>query len=158
MKLILITALALLTLLSQPISSFALDDKLAFSGLTSTRAIYDVRSNDEKQLQFIFKVILDTYDEAIQQEVKQITIVSMRGPTVRLLVRGRQGDKVLHQQTVTLINDLVQRNIRLEACGYALNLFGVEPEDLYAGIHAVGNSLNSVVGYQTKGYALVPMN
>ena len=55
MKLILITALALFTILSQPIASFALDDKLAFSGLTSTRAIDDVRSNDEKKLQFIFK-------------------------------------------------------------------------------------------------------
>jgi len=158
MKLILIIALALLTLLSQPISSFALDDKLAFSGLTSTRAIYDVRSNDEKKLQFIFKVIRDTYDGATQQGVKQTTIVSMRGPTVRFLVRGRQGDKVLQQETVGLINELTERDIRLEACGYALNLFGVEPEDLYAGILAIGNSLNSVVGYQTKGYALVPMN
>ena len=77
---------------------------------------------------------------------------------MRLLVRGRQGDKALQQETVGLINELTERDIRLEACGYALNLFGVEPEDLYAGIHAVGNSLNSVVGYQTKGYALVPMN
>ena len=158
MKLFLITALALLAILSQPISSFALDDKLAFSGLTSTRSIYDVRSNDEKKLQFIFKVIRDTFDGATQQGVKQTTIVSMRGPTVRLLVRGRQGDQVLQQETVTLINDLAQRNIRLEACGYALNLFGVEPEDLYAGINAVGNSMNSLVGYQTKGYALLPMN
>jgi len=158
MKLILITALALLTLFSQPIASFALDDKLAFSGLTSTRAIYDVRSNDEKKLQFIFKVIRDTYDGATQQGVKQTTIVSMRGPTVRLLVRERQGDKILQQETVGLINELTERDIRLEACGYALNLFGVEPEDLYAGIHAVGNSLNSVIGYQTRGYALVPMN
>ena len=46
----------MLTILSQPISSLALDDKLAFSGLTSTRAIYAARSNDEKKLQFIFKV------------------------------------------------------------------------------------------------------
>ncbi len=158
MKFFLIPALVLLALLSQTISSFALDDKLAFSGLTSTRAIYDVRSNDEKKLQFIFKVIRDTYDGATQQGIKQTTIVSMRGPTVRLLVRGRQGDKVLQQETVGLINELTERDIRLEACGYALNLFGVEPEDLYAGIHAVGNSLNSVVGYQTKGYALVSMN
>ena len=82
----------------------------------------------------------------------------MRGPTVRLLVRGRQGDKVLHPETVAMINDLAQRNIRLEAYGYALNLFGVEPEDLYSGIHAVSNSLNSLVGYQIKGYALVSMN
>ena len=88
MKLILITALALLALLSQPISSFALDDKLAFSGLTSTRSIYDVRSNDEMKLSFIFKVIRDTYDGATQQGVKQTTIVSMWGPTVRLLVRA----------------------------------------------------------------------
>ena len=158
MKFFLIPALVLLALLSQPISSFALDDKLAFSGLNSTRAIYDVSSNDEKKLQFIFKVIRDTYDGATQQGVKQTTIVSMRGPTVRLLVRGRQGDKVLQQETVGLINELTERDIRLEACGYALNLFGVEPEDLYAGILAIGNSLNSVVGYQTKGYALVPMN
>jgi intracellular sulfur oxidation DsrE/DsrF family protein len=158
MKFILITALVLAAVLSQPLSSFALDDKLAFSGLTSTHSIYDVRSNDEKKLQFIFKVIRDTYDGATQQGVKQTTIVSMRGPTVKLLVRGRHGDKSLQQETVALINDLVQRNIRLEACGYALNLFGVEPEDLYAGIHAVGNSLNSLVGYQTRGYALVAMN
>ena len=133
MQLILVTALALLTLLSQPISSFDLDDNLAFSGLTSTQAIYAVRSNDEKKLQFIFKVIRDTYDGATQQEVKQSYIVSMRGPTVKLLIRGRQGDKVLQQETVALLNDLAQRNIRLEACGYALNLFGLEPEDLYAG-------------------------
>jgi intracellular sulfur oxidation DsrE/DsrF family protein len=158
MKLILITLLATLTFLGQPIASFALDDNLAFSGLTSTRSIYDVRSNDEKKLQFIFKVIRDTYDEATQQEVKQSTIVSMRGPTIKLLVRGRHGDKELQQTTVALINDLTQRNIRLEACGYALDLFGVEPGDLYAGVQAVGNSLNSLVGYQTRGYALVPMN
>ena len=158
MHIFLISALTLLALLSQPSTSFALDDTLAFSGLTSTRSIYDVRSNDEKKLQFIFKVIRDTYDEATQQGVKQTTLDSMRGQTVRSLDRVRQGDKVLQQETVGLINDLAQRNIRLEACGYALNLFGVEPEDLYADIHAVGNSLNSLVGYQTKGYALVPMN
>jgi intracellular sulfur oxidation DsrE/DsrF family protein len=77
---------------------------------------------------------------------------------VSLLVRERQRDKVLQQETVELINELAERDICLEACGYALNLFGLEREDLYARIHAVGNSLNSLVGYQTKGYALVPMN
>jgi intracellular sulfur oxidation DsrE/DsrF family protein len=46
----------------------------------------------------------------------------------------------------------------MEACGYALNLFGVEADDLFEGIHTVGNSLNSLIGYQIKGYALVTMN
>ena len=45
-----------------------------------------------------------------------------------------------------------------KVAGYALNLFGVESEDLYSGVHAVGNRLNTLIGYQTKSYALVPMN
>jgi len=136
----------------------ALDDAEALSGLTSVRAVYDVRTNDEKTLQFMFTVIRDTYDETVQQDVKARYVASMRGPTVKLLVRSRHGEAALQEQTVSLINQLNQRGIRLEACGYALNLFAVEPEDLYQGIVTVGNSLNSLIGYQTKGYALIPMN
>ncbi len=128
------------------------------SGLTSVRAIYDIRTKDEKALQFIFTVIRDTYDETVQQDVKARYVASMRGPTIKLLVRGRQGDAELQEKTVALIKELNQRGIRLEACGYALNLFGVEPEDLYDGVVTVGNSLNSLIGYQIKGYSLIPMN
>jgi intracellular sulfur oxidation DsrE/DsrF family protein len=135
-----------------------LDDAEALSGLTSVRAIYDIRTKDEKALQFIFTVIRDTYDETVQQDVKARYIASMRGPTIKLLVRGRHGDAELQEKTVALIKELNQRGIRLEACGYALNLFGVEPEDLYEGIVSVGNSLNSLIGYQIKGYSLIPMN
>jgi intracellular sulfur oxidation DsrE/DsrF family protein len=136
----------------------ALDDTEALSGLTSVRAIYDIRTKDEKALQFIFTVIRDTYDETVQQDVKARYVASMRGPTIKLLVRGRQGDAELQEKTVALIKELNQRGIRLEACGYALNLFGVEPEDLYDGVVTVGNSLNSLIGYQIKGYSLIPMN
>jgi len=136
----------------------ALDDTEALSGLTSVRAIYDIRTKDEKALQFIFTVIRDTYDETVQQDVKARYVASMRGPTIKLLVRGRHGDAELQEKTVALIKELNQRGIRLEACGYALNLFGVEPEDLYEGIVSVGNSLNSLIGYQIKGYSLIPMN
>jgi len=141
---------------SQPVQ--AQDDAEALSGLTSVRAIYDIRTKDEKALQFIFTVIRDTYDETVQQDVKARYIASMRGPTIKLLVRGRHGDAELQEKTVALIKELNQRGIRLEACGYALNLFGVEPEDLYEGIVSVGNSLNSLIGYQIKGYSLIPMN
>ncbi len=158
MRVLLIATLSMVTLMGQPATAFALNDAVAFSGLTSTRAIYDVRTTDEEKLQFIFTVIRDTFDEAGQQDVKQHYIVSMRGPTVKLLIRGRQGDPELQKETVALIEELNKRGVRMEACGYALNLFGVEAEDLYDGIHAVGNSLNSLIGYQTRGYALVPMN
>ena len=157
MRFLPIVALCFSTLVySVPV--YALDDALAFSGLTSVRAVYDVRTSDEKKLQFIFSVIRDTLDETVQQDVKPRYIASMRGPTVKLLIRSRHGDPELHKKTVALIDELNKRGVRMEACGYALNLFGLEAEDLYEGVHAIGNSLNSLIGYQTQGYALVPMN
>ena len=138
--------------------TLALGDSHALSGLQEVNAIYDVRTAKEETLQFIFKVISDTLSETKAQNVDAHYVAAMRGPTVKLLVRARHGDTELHNKTEDLITKLAKQGIRLEACGYALNLFGVEPEDLYPGIVAVGNSLNSVIGYQAKGYSLVPMN
>ncbi|MEJ2470308.1 MAG: DsrE family protein [Desulfuromonadales bacterium] len=156
MKYLPILGLALI-LLAQAPAVYALDDAAALHGLTAVRAVYDVRTNDEKSLQFMFKVIRDTYDETRAQNVTPRYVVSMRGPTVKMLVRSRAGDADLQAQTVAIIRSLIDRDIRLEACGYALNLFGVGPDALYKGVNAVGNSLNSLIGYQTRGYALVPM-
>jgi len=158
MKALAAVILYLSVLLLQPGVVQALDDSLALSGLTSTRAVFDVRTSDEKALQFMFTVIRDTFDETAQQDVKPHYVVSMRGPTVKFLIRGRQADRELQQKTFNLIDELNKRGIRMDACGYALNMFGLEAEDLVNGIHAVGNSLNSLIGYQIKGYALVPMN
>jgi intracellular sulfur oxidation DsrE/DsrF family protein len=158
MRILAVMIFAFIACFGQAETARALDDAEALSGLTSVRAIYDVRTKDEKTLQFIFTVMRDTYDETVQQDVKARYVASMRGPTVKLLIRSRQGDKALQEKTVGLIKELNQRGIRLEACGYALNLFGVEAEDLYAGVVGVGNSLNSLIGYQIKGYSLVPMN
>ncbi len=139
-------------------TAYALNDAQAFSGLTEANAIYDVRTTDKKKLQFIFTVMRDTLREARQQNIKTHYVASMRGPTVKLLIRSSAGDLALQKRVVALIGELNEQGVRLEACGYALNLFGIKEEDLLEGIHAVGNSLNSLVGYQAKGYALVPMN
>ena len=40
--------------------ALALDDAEALSGLNKVNAIYDIRTSEEKTLQFIFKVISDT--------------------------------------------------------------------------------------------------
>ena len=156
-RLQLILALCLIVF-SYSISAHALNDTPALSGLTKAQAIYDVRTSDEKKLQFFFRVIRDTLDQTRQQNVKPVYIVTMRGPTVKLLVRSRQGDPDLMKKTNRLIGELNERGVRMEACGYALNLFALEEQDLFNEVHAVGNSLNSLIAYQTKGYALVPMN
>ncbi|MGK2906918.1 MAG: DsrE family protein [Desulfuromonadales bacterium] len=158
MKFSTIAVLCFTILIASAVDGHAQDDSLALSGLTSVRAIFDVRTSEEKTLQFIFTTIRDTLDATVQQDVKPHYVVSMRGPTVKLLIRSRHGDSELQGKTNKLIGELNQRGVSLEACSYALDLFGLEAEDLVDGIHAVGNSLNSLIAYQIKGYALVPMN
>ena len=97
-------------------------------------------------------------DETVAQEVKAHYVTSLRGPTVKFLVRKRYGDAAIQQATLDMLKELATRGIRVEACGYALEMYGIEPEDLYEGVTAVGNSLNSLIGFQSKGYALVMMN
>ena len=148
----------MICLITFPAPAISLDDKQSLKDLTAVKAIFDVRTSEEKSLQFILKVIRDTYDETLQQGVSPTYIASMRGPTIKLLVRSRQADSNLKLTTEKLIKELIERDIRLEACGYAIDLFGLEPEDIYKEVIPIGNSLNSIIGYQAKDYALVPMN
>jgi intracellular sulfur oxidation DsrE/DsrF family protein len=158
MKFLTLATLWIGIVMIHPGVAHSLDDARALSGLTSVRAIFDVRTSEEKTLQFMFTTIRDTLDATVSQNVKPHYVISIRGPAVKLLIRSRHGDPEVQERTNQLIGELNQRGVRLEACSYALDLFGLEAEDLVDGVHAVGNSLNSLIAYQTKGYALVPMN
>ncbi len=120
MKFLTLATLCFSMVIIQPGVAHSLDDARALSGLTSVRAIFDVRTGEEKTLQFIFTTIRDTLDATMQQDVKPHYVVSMRGPTVKLLIRSRHGDAELQEKTNKLIGELNQRGVRLEACSYAL--------------------------------------
>lgn len=137
----------------------AMDDSRALEGVSSAPIVYDVRTDAGKKLLFMFKVIEDTYDSMRTQGIKGEVVVSMRGPTVKMLVAGSQTEPPeVRKQIANRLTELAGKGIRLEACGYALNLFALDPTDLLPGVNAVGNSLVSLAGYQARGYALVPMN
>ena len=55
-----------------------------------------------------------------------------------------------------MISAAAKDGIRLEVCMYAVKFFGVNPESISKEIHRVGNGWISSLGYQQKGYSLVP--
>lgn len=153
------TMIILCLLVLVPLSVIALDDTRALTGLNETSVIYDVRTGEAKKLQFMLKVISDTRSSMLEQGAKGEIIVSMRGPTVKLLVANSEvGSPETRADIAQAITRLTEQGVRLEACGYALNLFALDPHDLFAGVVPVGNSLVSLIGYQNKGYAFIPMN
>ena len=46
--------------------------------------------------------------------------------------------------------------VKLEICLFAAEVFGVDPASVLPEIKRVGNGWISLIGYQSKGYALVP--
>ena len=154
--------LLLLVPLLLPATAPAADDLLALAGLKDGKAIFDVRTDDPAKPWFILKVIQDTHFDLVQHDVDPDFTVSMSGPTVELLLQENleiegDGPGPLHKVSWMLV-ELEKREVRLEACGYAARMFRVDPAGYFPEVRPVGNSLNSLIGYQMKGYALVPMN
>ncbi len=153
--LLLIPATSLAETDSQP------DDHAALGGLTSAKAVFDVRSKEVGRLLFNVKLIEQTYDSLLAQGVKPEFVVSFRGATLPMLrrvpERVDEREEAILREIRERLTELEQGKATLQACNVAAQIFKVTPEQLAPGVTMVGNSLISLIGYQNKGYALVPM-
>ena len=140
---------------------------LAFSllGLSNAwatdKAIFDVRISKAKSLLFALKVIEETAQGMTAQGMKPEFVLAFRGGTLRLLttdpdVQTEEEEKMLAEvrQRLKVYKD---KGMVLEACNVAARIFDIDKEELDPNLHLVTNSLISVIDYQNRGYALVPM-
>ena len=136
-------------------------DADALSGLKSAKAVYDIRTSKPKALLFMLKVIETTEKGMKEQGVEPDFVLSFRGGTLPLLTRDPETENVAEKAILTEVRErlgeLKDRGMALEACNVAAGIFKVKQADLADDLTMVGNSLISLIGYQSKGYALVPM-
>lgn len=129
------------------------NDHAALSGLKTGRAIFDVRITELDKLVFHLNLVQDAFDGMVAQRVKPRMVVAFRGPGLGLLATESPDEVVLEQ-----IRTLRRKGVRFEACAYAMRVAEVDSTKLLSEIILVANVLNSHIGYQNKGYALVVLN
>ena len=129
------------------------DDRAALAGLQSAKVIFDVRVADLEKLVFNLELFEETLEGLVEQGVKPEMIVAFRGPGVKLLTAA-----ALDEEAMELFRDLKKRGVSFESCAVAMRIFKVNPEGLIPEVNLVGNVLNSYIGYQNKGYAMVAIN
>lgn len=129
------------------------DDREALSGLKSAKVIFDVRVADLEKLIFNLELFDETWEELVAQGVKPEMVIAFRGAGVKLLTMT-----AVDEEALDLIRELKKRGVRLEACAVALRIFKVDPAGLLPEVKLVGNVLNSLIGYQNKGYAMIAIN
>lgn len=134
-------------------AAFQANDHTALSGLKIGRAVFDIRVSDLDKLVFNLNLVQDTFDGMLAQRVTPKIVVAFRGPGLGLLTIDSDDDEVLEQ-----IRILHRKGVRFEACAYAMRVAKADPTKLPREIVLVANVLNSHIGYQNKGYALVVLN
>jgi len=139
-----------------------IDDGDALKGVKETKAIYDFRTNKPAKLTFFLEVIEKTFDDLVRQGQNPEFVVAFRGATVRLITSenwsfSEEEQKGL-EKSATLIKNLHGRGVKFEACSVAAGLFKVDRDNYLSEIKPVGNTFVSLIGYQAKGYGIVPVN
>lgn len=147
----------------QPLESAeaAPKDTAALRGLQVGKGIFDINLPDPEKLPLYLGVIKETFTGMKAQGVKPDLIVVFRGPAVKLVSTERDGfspeQKATLKHSDALIQELSAMGIRFEGCAVATRLFQVENNSLIPQVKVVGNTFVSLIGYQAKGYGLIPI-
>ena len=144
-----------------PVTAAAIDDADALKGVASGKAVFDVNLGDAGKLALYLSIIEDTHEGLVRQGVKPDLILAFHGPSVLLISKNRSKVPVEQQEkydeVAELIKELKSLGVKLEVCSIATRLMKVDNATIYPEIKVIGNSFISLIGYQAKGYAYIPI-
>jgi len=88
-------------------------------------------------------------------------IVAFMGPSVKLISRDKQGfsaeDQKLMDEIAQTVQAMAKDGIKLEVCDFAVKVSGGDVASILPEIKHLPNGWISLIGYQAKGYSIVPV-
>lgn len=136
-------------------------DRVALQGVKVGKGIFDINLTDALRLPLYLGVIEETLEGLKAQGVKPEIVIAFRGTAVKMVSSEREGfdneQKAALEDSDELIKELAKNGVRFEACAIATRLFGVDNKSILPQVKVVGNTFISLIGYQAKGYALIPI-
>lgn len=135
----------------------------ALQGVKSMDAVFDVRGKSPKSVLVALQLVHNMYkDQALRQaDPEPQFVVIFIGPAVRLVSTARQGfspeDAKVLDQLAQEVKAMAADGIKLELCVFAAHLLKVDPATILPEISQVPNGWISLIGYEQRGFALVPI-
>jgi intracellular sulfur oxidation DsrE/DsrF family protein len=158
---ILFASLTVLFLVLSSLSCASAEEYDAMKGVHSVNVMFDMRDGNLQSAAIHLNLIHDTYKELVAQKKNPVFVVVFMGSSVKLISTDQRGFKAEDQKSLKQIADIVssmsKAGIRVEVCLFAAKVFGVEPASILPEIQRVGNGWISEIGYQSRGYSLVPV-
>ena len=159
----LIMALSLIGLFAVPsVSGTNFDNSRSLKGLKQAQVYFDVSLKDDKLLVLRMELVDRTVKQMEEAGLDVNGVVGFRGGASRFIT---QNDHYVLEEEVSnkrKIQDWVKRfsskGIAIEQCAIAAEILDIPTKDFLPEVTVVGNAYISLVGYQTKGYSVVPMD
>ena len=133
----------------------------AMKGVNSVNAIFDMRIGNPQSAVLHLNLIYNTFEELVAMKKSPVFVVVFIGSAVKLISNDHSGFNTEEQKSLKQIAGIVSRmskaGIRVEVCLVAAKVLGVEPASILSEIERVGNGWISEIGYQSRGYSLVPV-
>lgn len=151
-----------LLLLPALLYAAAPDNSRALSGLKSAGVIFDVNTGHPSRLLLRLNLVEETVVGLTNEGVVPDVVVAFRGGATFFMTRGNKyipvDDQQIKQEIQTQVRRLKKLGYRVEQCAVAVRLLKVDPKDIIDDVPLVGNGYISMIGYQNRGYAFIPMD
>jgi intracellular sulfur oxidation DsrE/DsrF family protein len=132
----------------------------ALEGLKSAKAIFDFRIGDPTSAALHMNLIYQTYKDMAAMKKDPSFVVEFIGPSVKLISKNMEGfspeDRKAIAEMANTISEMSKDGIKFEVCLVAAKVYDVDPASVLPAVKGVGNGWISEIGYQARGYSLVP--
>lgn len=134
----------------------------ALTGVREAKVYFDVNVGEPAKLLNRLQLIDATYDQLVAAGISPLFIVGIRGKASNYFTRGDDyvvdTDLPVKKQIEARIDRFKARHFRLEQCYIAAGLYEIDVVDFLPHLEVVASGYVAMIGYQTKGYAFVPMD
>jgi len=139
------------------------NDADALEGIDTGKVIWDITLSNPSRLLLVMKVIDETYHDLVKQDVTPDMVFTFHGRVLRLLSSQPLDldldEEAALEELLVLVQEMSNKpGVKMESCSIASRLLGIDNSTIISAVKPVGNTFVSMIGYQQKGYALIPIN
>jgi len=158
---IILTFFIVLFLVPQIASSQKQDTIGALDNLSGLKAYFDIKADSAAKVEKRLVWINDMYEQMSQKGLKASFIIGFRSQASFFVTRE---DEDIDEEEIPVkrkiekwLKHFAVLGIPIEQCGLSAELYDIEPEDFLPEITVIKNGYISMIKYQNKGYAYIPM-
>ena len=156
----LITAASLIFALSIKAYAEPQNNEHALAGVDRGEVLFDITLSEPRMLTGQMQVIHETYQDLLANGITPKVVLAFHGQNVHFLTKDLDTVSLEDMTQVEAFNENLNKlialdGVRIEACAIATRFFGADRDAIREGIHVVGNTYVSNIGYDKQGYTII---